>query len=146
MTQGEGFTFRTLSDSLIGPRFRGRRVAVLLMAVAVLSLADLYMTLVHLLSFGMLEANPIARLVMAHGSPAALIIWKLVTVGFALGVLYWARKRGTAEVAAVFACLVMGWLTLRWATYNNNVGELTKDLHIACPTREPHWVTMAPGG
>lgn len=146
MTQGEGLTFRTLWDTLAGTRFRGRRVAVLLMAVALFSLADLYMTLVHLVHFGMFEANPIARLVMAHGSPAALVVWKLVTVGFALGVLFWLRKRPTAELAAVFACVVMGWLTVRWATYNNSVGDLTKDMHIACPTREPDWVTMVPGG
>jgi len=37
-------------------------VVALLTAIAILSLADLYMTLTHVMSFGMLEQNPVARM------------------------------------------------------------------------------------
>src|SRR5258706_12723174 len=93
--------FRTRLGALLGARGRGPRVVALLTAVAILSLADLYMTLTHVMSFGMLEQNPVARMIMACGSPMALVAWKLVTVGFAIGVMYWLRRRPAAELGAI---------------------------------------------
>jgi hypothetical protein len=125
------------------PGYRPVRVTVLLCAVVVLSLADLYMTLVHLMSFGMIEANPLARGIMAFGSPAALIIWKLVTVMMAAGILFYARKRRVAEVGAVFCCCVLTWLTGRWIAYNAQVGRWTGEMHSLAGVNAPDWVTMS---
>jgi len=131
---------------LYGPRHHSRRVAAFLVGVVVLSLGDLYMTLLHLLNFGMLESNPVARMVIEHGSPAALIIWKLVTVGFAVGVLYWARRRWTAEAGAAFCCLILTWLTIQWASYSDQIGQVAGDVRaLGVAQEEPRWVTMAPG-
>jgi len=138
--------FRTFRAAAFAAGWRGRRVTALLAAVAVLSLADLYMTMVHLMTFGMLEGNPIARYAMATWSPAALVTWKLVTVAFAVGVLFALRRRWTAELAAVFCCGVMLWLTVRWAAYNEQVTELTREMHEIRPSDAPQWVTMQPGG
>ena len=81
-----------------GPGYRPVRVTLLLCGVVLLSLADLYMTLVHLMSFGMIEANPLARGIMAYGSPAALVVWKLVTVLTAVGILFYARRKASAKL------------------------------------------------
>jgi hypothetical protein len=146
MPRAAATAFRTFKAAAFGPAWRGRRVAILLMAVAVLSVGDLYMTMVHLMTYGMLEGNPIARQIIAHGSPAGLVVWKLVTVGLAVGILYWARRRWTAEVGAVFCCVVMAWLTARWAIYNNDIVQMTREMHMMSPADEPQWVTMTPGG
>jgi hypothetical protein len=125
---------------------RPHRVAALLVGVVMLSLGDLYMTLVHLLNFGMLEGNPVARTIMEHGSPAALVIWKLLTVGFAVGVLFWARRLWAAEAGAVFCCCVLTWLTFQWVGYSDQISRLTHELHVLAATQEdPKWVTMVPG-
>jgi hypothetical protein len=129
------------TDFLAAPRFRPTRVLCLLAAVVVLSLADLYMTLVHLLHFGMLEANPLARAIMEYGSPAALIIWKLLTVGLAVGILFAARARRTAEWAAAFCCLTLVCLTGRWISYNIQVAAIGLEIHEARHD-ESSWVSM----
>src|ERR1051326_710835 len=96
MPTGAGRAFRTW-DVLIGPSWRGARVAAFLGAVAVLSMADLYMTLQHVMNFGLLEQNPVARLIISHGSPAGLAVWKVVTVGVAIGGMYRSEEH-TSEL------------------------------------------------
>jgi hypothetical protein len=125
------------------PGYRPVRVTVLLCGVVLLSLADLYMTLVHLMSFGMIEANPLARGIMAYGSPAALIVWKLVTVTTAVGILFYARRRRAAEVGAIFCCCVLLWLTGRWIAYNAQVGHWTGEMHSLAGVNAPDWVSMS---
>jgi len=125
---------------------RHHRVVALLTAVAILSLADLYMTLTHVMSVGMLEQNPVARMIMAHGSPMGLVVWKSVTVGFAIGVMFWLRRRPSAEIGALFCVGVLTWLTFRWVNYNDQVSHLTQDLHGLNSAQEPAWVTMTTGG
>lgn len=125
------------------PGYRPVRVTALLSGVVLMSLADLYMTLVHLMSFGMIEANPLARGIMAYGSPAALIIWKLVTVMTAVGILFYVRKRRVGEVGAVFCCAVLMWLTGRWIAYNAAVGHWTGEMHSLAGVNSPDWVSMS---
>ena len=48
-------------------RDRSRRVILLIVGIVVLSLADLIVTLWHLTSVGMAEANPIAAWIIAAG-------------------------------------------------------------------------------
>lgn len=128
------------------PEHRPHRVVVLLAAVVLLSLGDLYMTLIHLLNFGMLEGNPLARAIMEHGSPAAVVIWKFVTVGFAVGVLYWARRRWAAEAGALLCCCILAWLTVQWVGYSDQISRITRELNVLAATQDdPVWVTMVPG-
>ena len=134
----------TIWAALTSEGYRPARVAGLLAGVVLLSLGDLYMTLVHLLNFGMLEANPVARQIMMHGSPAALIIWKLLTVGFAVLVMFCARRRIAAEIGAVFCCFILAWLTLQWASYSDQVSRLTRELHSLDRFSDARWVTMVP--
>lgn len=53
---------------------RSRRVISLTALIALLSLADLFMTLTFLRTVGMSEANPVARMVMSYGSPTYLVV------------------------------------------------------------------------
>lgn len=55
---------------MAGSRRRSRRVIVLLAAIIVLSAADLAITLFHLKTMGMMEANPIARFLIEQTSSA----------------------------------------------------------------------------
>ncbi len=145
MRSAGGTGFRTRMAWLFGAQGRGFRVVALLAVVAILSLADLYMTMTHVLSVGMLEQNPVARVIMAYGSPTGLVVWKRVTVGFAVWVMYRLRGRPSAEIGALFCVCVLTWLTFRWATYNDQVSQLTEDLRGLDPEQEPAWVTMSPG-
>jgi hypothetical protein len=130
---------------LLGSDAREHRVIALLAAVVILSLADLFMTLTHAMSVGMLEQNPVARLIMAYGNPQALVAWKLLTVGFAVWVMYRLRRRPSAEIGALFCVVVLTWLTCRWVKYNDQVSQLTQGLSGMTSDDEPAWVTMTPG-
>jgi hypothetical protein len=134
----------TFGGAVAGTQYRRARVVGLLLGIVLLSLGDLYMTLQHLTHFGMLEGNPLARAVMERGSPSELVIWKVLTVGFAVGIIFWARQRWAAEVAAVFCCAVLTWLTLRWVAYSDHMSDLTGELHSIQQSGDSNWVTMVP--
>jgi Domain of unknown function (DUF5658) len=131
---------------LWGPRHRTARLCGLLAGIILLSFGDLYMTLLHLRGIGMAEANPLARSVMAYNSAAGLVAWKFCTVGLAVAILFYARRRRTAEFAAIFCCGVLLWLTFHWSTYNSHVSELTTELNwSASNPQDPAWVAIQPG-
>ncbi len=146
-TAGSASFRARLFDAALGSRFRSRRVLTLLAGVVLLSLGDLYMTLLHLKSFGLIEANPLARGIMAHHSPAGLVAWKTMTVGLAVGILFFTRRRGAAEIGAIISCLVLSWLTLRWVTYSDQVSSMTVEMQALERTSdEPRFVTMSEDG
>ena len=121
---------------------RSRRVLVLLAAIVALSIADLDFTLTYSTQIGMVEINPIARRIMSMGSVWMLVLWKALTVGLAVGLLYHARLRWTAEAASWAGVAVLIWLTARWMTYNNEVHVMM------CPTisqavqSDARWVVL----
>ena len=136
-----------LGSALVGPRHRAARLAGLIAGILLLSFADLYMTLVHLKGIGMSEANPLARSVIEYNSASALIAWKVCTVGLAVSILIYARHRRAAEIAALFCCCVLLWLTVRWSHYNSNIAHLTTELNFAATEEnDPSWVAIQPGG
>lgn len=138
--------FSDLASAALGPGHRPARVLALIAGILLLSFADLYMTLVHLRGTGMIEANPLARGVIALNSPAALILWKGATVGLAASILYYARRRPTAELAAVFCCAVLCWLTVQWARYNSQVSLFTAEVssYLGTGETDPNWVAITP--
>jgi hypothetical protein len=114
----------------------------LLVAVVLLSLGDLYMTLVHVRSVGMFEGNPLARSVMSLNSPVLLSLWKLATIVAAVGILYWVRRSRQGELGAWLCLCVLTWLTLRWATYSDVLAEVGDDLDAA--RDDPRFVMVVP--
>ena len=99
-------------------RGRGRRVLLLLAAVTLLGLGDLYATLLHLQSVGMAEMNPIAAHLMAAGSVPALVLFKLGCMALAVGLMWRVRRHIAAEMGTWLLFGVMALLTVHWYQYN----------------------------
>ncbi len=125
-------------------RTREARVCWLILAIAVLSIADLYMTLVHLTTIGLSEGNPVARLVMSTNSPGMLIAWKLTSVGAACLAFYAGRRKTIGELAAWFCCFVLVWLMLRWGAYSTELANISPQMHMLHQADAALWVTMGP--
>jgi len=128
---------------LLGSERRGCRVAVLMAAVAVMSLADLVMTMTYLNHVGMIESNPLARIVMHGGGPGALVAWKLASTALAVGILLRLRRRGVAEVAALLCCAVLVWLMVRWVAYVEAAPALAGALAAMPEHVGEEWVSFA---
>jgi len=101
---------------------RSHRVLVLLAGIIVLSLADLVVTLQHLQSIGMVEANPIAAwLIRSTNSAWILGAYKTVTVGICVALLYRARRYWIGEAAAWCAVAILAGLSVMWHTYAEQI-------------------------
>ncbi len=119
------------------------RVTFLLAVIVVLSILDLLLTLIYVTEIGLIEDNPVARLVLETGGPGLLIAAKLASVGFCVGVLFWARRRGFAEVAAVFGTVVLIWLTIRWMSYMHVFSGVSASMAEFEQHGQGAWVTLA---
>lgn len=119
---------------------RAWRVIMLTAAVAVMSVLDLYITLLYVRTVGMGEANPLARWMMSHFSADVLIWWKLLTVALACTIFLTARRTKVGEIGAWVSCGVLIWLTLRWTTYSHEVTCLTPVLHILSEYDSAKWI------
>ena len=89
-----------------------------------MSLVDLDLTLVYAKTTGMVEQNPIAREIMQTGSVGLLIIWKMLTVTVAVGLLHHARRHRAGELGSWLCIAVLCWLTARWISYNEELQVL----------------------
>jgi hypothetical protein len=128
---------------LFGPNRRTTRLIAALAILAVLSLVDLWLTLMFATSVGMLESNPIARAVMAMGCPNLLAAWKIACVGLACGFLFYARRSRWSEPAAWFCVLLLVWLTVRWTAYVGEMHQLTGLIDQAALVGDPKWVVLS---
>ena len=122
---------------------RSVRVGALIVGILVLSAADLYMTLLHLSVGGLLESNPIARAVMSHSAASTIALWKIGTVLFSCGVMWWARERRLGELAAWCCLAVLAALTVRWMVYADGIHVMTPAIVEPELIRHPHWVMLA---
>jgi len=112
-------------------RDRSRRVILLSVGVVVLSLADLLVTLLHLRSRGMMEANPIAAWIIGHtGSVWVLAAFKAGTVAVCVGLLYRVRRHVEGEVAAWCAIMILAIVSFHWYQYTRETDGLM-DLELA---------------
>ncbi len=139
---GSPWRLRPLQEVLSEPA-RSVRVCALLAGALCMSVADLYMTLVFTMTVGMIESNPVARLVMALNSPALVVVWKLALTFFGVGVLFWHRRRRMSELASwvVFAAFLM--LTIHWIAFTASVRELAGDYHMIALAGDPRWVDFS---
>lgn len=127
-------------DRLPGRSFR---VGFMLAVIVVLSLLDLLLTLIYVTEIGLIEDNPVARLVLEIGGPRLLVAAKVVSVGFCTGVLFWARRRGIAELAAVIGVVVLVWLTVRWMSYMHVFSDVAASMEELEHHGQGAWVTLA---
>ncbi len=115
----------------------------MIVGIVLLSLGDLLLTVTYLRSTGLVEANPIAGyLIRATGSATALAVYKILTVGVCIALLYRLRRLVEGEVAAWCAMVILGVVALHWyqyARYFEDYSDVTVAQHEA---RGNHWLTL----
>jgi len=121
---------------------RASRVVALGVLIVAMSAMDLVFTLHYAIHTGINESNPIARVMIAHHSPAALAIWKGASVALGVGILVRVRKRTSAELGAWFAFGVLATLMVHWARFVEVHRTLALDPHIVEAVADPTWVRM----
>ena len=90
-----------------------------------LSLTDLLLTLTHLQSVGMAEANPIVvKLVQTTRSPLILVLFKLATVAVCTTLLFRVRYHRSGEIGAWLATGVLVGVSLLWSGYTDAMIEI----------------------
>lgn len=140
-TAGRMARVRPLSHAT-SPEARCIRVGSLLLATLIMSIGDLYMTLTLATSVGMLEANPFSRAVMAQDSPALVILWRMGTVLFGLGILYYFRRLARAEIGAWICFIALLTLTIYWTQYIEAINSLGPVYGSLAMTSDPQWIQM----
>lgn len=132
-------------DPLLANPARDRRLILLVLAIALMSLVDLSCTLTYMRTSGMIELNPLARQMIAIGQAPQLIMFKLFTTMLSCGALYLARRNPRAELCAWVCAGLMVWLMIHWVVFNQNVHAFTDDLATLALTDgqyEPRWVKI----
>lgn len=126
-------------------RARGRRLALLMLAIVLMSVVDLLCTIIYMRTSGMVEMNPLARLMIAVGDLQQLVFFKLGTMVVCCGSLYLARRHARAEGAAWICTSVLLLLTVHWINYNQHVSGFTNDLAVLALSEgecEPRWIKL----
>lgn len=114
-----------------------------LFVVILLSLSDLYLTVLYVTQGSFAEGNPFARAIMHSQSIGLLVAWKVGSVLTTVGILYRIRRTRSAELGAWICCGVLGWLTFQWAGYiNAPMVEANALAEYGYDSDE--WVTLVP--
>lgn len=133
---------RRASADIAGAAARTRRVSWLLAGVLLLSLTDLLVTIVHLRSVGMVEANPIAAfLIRSTNSAWVLSAYKLVTVGICLSLLYRLRRHVEAEMAAWCAIAILTGVLCQWYAFSEEI-DTPLELRVAQAEFGDDWLRL----
>ncbi len=114
------------------------------MALAVMSFFDLVLTMTYLTNTGLLESNPVARLLIESGGHASVVLWKVLTVALSVFIFYVARKRLSGELGAVLCCAVLAWLMVRWHTYTDEAHTITGFINQPDSMSGYDWVSLNP--
>jgi hypothetical protein len=101
---------------------------VLLLGIFVLSMGDLYATIIHMHFIGLVETNPFAEHLVRSRSVPGLVLYKLGTVGIAFGLLLRLRRERSGELAAWCLLTIMFALTIHWHNYNAAMTTQLTDL------------------
>lgn len=132
-----------------GHRLRARRISILIVAMVMMGIADLMCTLTYMRTSGMLEANPLARFVLASGAAdgaaGQLVMFKALTIVLSCGTLYITRRHRQAELSAWACTAMMLVLTTHWINYNRSVSAFTNDMAVLAMSEgefEPMWVKL----
>ncbi|MBO6512335.1 MAG: hypothetical protein JJ974_00030 [Phycisphaerales bacterium] len=134
---------RSLTRRVSAPfRDRSFRVIALITLIVVMSVIDLYLTLLYITHTGMTEANPLARAMMEYQSPTILALWKAATVVLGVGILAFIRKKRSAELGAWIGCLILGFLMSHWVNFIHEHASLSDGPIMIEAMGDPNWVHM----
>lgn len=122
---------------------RARRVRVLILGIVALSAADLVVTLGHLKTIGMAEANPIAAyLISSTGSAWVLSLYKFITMGVCVCLIHRLRFHRQGELAAWLAMLILTMMSIQWQRYTHQL-KYHDPIQLAQSTvADGHWLTL----
>ena len=123
---------------------RTRRVALLLLAIFIMSVGDLLLTLTYLKHLGMAESNPLARLVLDFGSPGLLVAWKMATVTACAGILLWKSTSRAAEIGAWTGTFILVALMMHWSTYVKIAPPVPPVETASLFAGDERWMTLTP--
>src|SRR5262245_42434551 len=84
---------------------RARRVTILLWAVLLLSAGDLAMTLEYATSVGLIESNPVARMIMTYGTRWSVVWFKCLSLLLGVAILFKLRRTRAGEFGA-WVCFI----------------------------------------
>lgn len=111
------------------PSRRTVRVLMLTGLVVLLGLGDLHNTITVADSIGMVELNPIAAYLLKANSTAGLVLYKLGTIGIAVGLVLKVRRHLVGELGAWILAGLMVGLTFYWHHYTT---RMTAELADRC--------------
>lgn len=114
-------SLRFLCDRVVG----GRATIAALALTGALAAADLMLTVHVATTHGLLEVNPIARMLAAGLGVPGLVGFKLLTLAAGLGVLAGARRLRLARAAAIGVLAAHCWMMGQWAGYM----DAMRDVH-----------------
>lgn len=121
---------------------RACRVWMLLAGVALISVADLIMTLTYATSVGMMEMNPIAHAIMSTGSVWLVVLWKFATAGLGIAILSRFRRHRAAEIASWLCFAGMIMLLVHWMSFNAQIVGYADEIASLSGSGAPKWVQM----
>lgn len=134
---------RLVRPSLLAPdASRRRRVTLLVLAMALMGLADLAFTLTYMSSVGMAEANPLARAMIEIGGLPQLVRFKLFTIALSGGLLYLLRGHKAAERCAWACCAALVLLSLHWFNYTDKLTTLGAAIDPHLAALDERWVAI----
>lgn len=92
---------------------RDRRVCLLVLAIGIMNVFDLLLTIQAQRQGVLVETNPIAQSLLPHGL-GALVVFKILLVGFGSCVLLWYRRRLLAECMAWMVVAINVVVSFHW--------------------------------
>jgi len=120
------------------------RVTLLIVACTLMGLTDLLCTLAYVGGAGMVEKNPLARLVIIHGGAEWLVAFKLLTMLVTGVCIYFARRHVVGERCAWLCALLLTALTAHWVRVNEQMIDYGDEITLIASTYEtmriPQWV------
>ena len=100
------------------------------------------MTITHLQSIGMAEANPLAAfLVRSTGSVLALAVFKGITVAVCIMLLYRARRHVQGEIASWVALGILVGVSVLWHLYTE-ASTTPETIKIAQTLHGDDWLML----
>ncbi len=115
---------------------------LLVVATALMGLADLLLTLTYVRTVGMAEANPLARWLMQFNSVGLVVAFKLASMAICSGLILWKRRSRSAEIGAWVCLLVMALLTARWVWFIGAFSSLAQEVGVAALEMDPNFVRL----
>lgn len=119
------------------------RMGLLLVAIVLLSLGDLVLTLGHMTTTGMFEANPLASTLATYtGSMLSIANFKGLSVLIGVGLLYRLRRHGSAELAAWLVTAILVALSIQWLLYTSEISAIGPVAMADLAGHDATWVVL----